>query len=61
MWQIAGEVGFDQAPAQGVIAVRHCADGVDMVGQDDDGIDAPWMPAHGIAEGGAQLVDAIHQ
>ncbi|MCY1295741.1 hypothetical protein D3C85_1361560 [compost metagenome] len=57
--QIAGEPGLDQPPAQGVIGIARwqCPQGMKVVGEDDNCVDAPRVAFHAIAETGSEQVD----
>src|SRR5690606_22710800 len=52
--QCPGEFGLDQAPAQREIEVaeRKGAQGMQMIGQHDYGVDLPRMPSHGLSNAG---------
>jgi len=57
----AGEAGFDQHPAgrEVVIALGQGPKGVQVVGQDDDGVDGERVALAHYAEGAAQGVDGL--
>ena len=62
-WQIAREAGLDQFPARrkSRIVRRQCPYRMQMVGQDDDGIDMKGMASLNQAHCIAQVIDRIHQ
>ncbi len=55
----AGKPGFDNAPTGGVIIVWQCPNGVQVVGQDDDGVNGKGPLGHGGGESVAEGFDVI--
>src|SRR5690606_29554054 len=47
-WQCTRKASFDQSPAQGKVRIpgRQRAKGVEVIGQDHNGVDTPGMAAH---------------
>ena len=61
--QLARECGLEQPPPQRKISVVfwQCPDRVQMVRQNDDGLDVEWMASPDIAECLAQEIDVIDE
>jgi hypothetical protein len=63
LWQAAGEARFDQAPArcEVAISVRQGPHSMQVVREDDDGVDREWMPRPCVAKCGPEKFDMVCQ
>lgn len=61
LWRCFRDFGFDDLPAGGevVVAFREGSEAVQMVGQDDPGVDVEGTAGAGFADGGAKGVDVL--
>ncbi|MDT4862222.1 hypothetical protein FQZ97_968620 [compost metagenome] len=59
----AGELCLDQPPTPRVVSVSRWqgAQRVKVIGEDDDGVDAPGVALHAVAEAGPQEINVLRE
>jgi hypothetical protein len=55
---LSGKIRFDQSPAPGEIGIsrRQCPDTMNMLGQDNDGIEIKWVVFENLPESSSQVI-----